>query len=75
MLSYYRINEWIFSKTKIFRANVKVELNWANYATKADLKTAAGVDTSGFDKMTDLAFFFFFVDKLDIEKLKKYQLI
>ena len=49
------MNEY-FLKPKSLGANVKAELDWANYATKADLKTAAGVDTSGFDKMTDLAF-------------------
>ena len=36
-------------------ANVKVELDWSNYATKADLKNATGVDTSKFAKKLDLA--------------------
>ena len=34
-------------------ANVKVELDLSNSATKADLKNAAGVDTSSFAKKTD----------------------
>ena len=34
---------------------VKVELNLCNYATKADLKNATGVDTSKFSKKVDLA--------------------
>ena len=39
-----------FQKPKSLGANVKVELNLSNYATIADLKNAAGVDTSKFAK-------------------------
>ena len=49
---------------------MKVELDLYNYATKADLKNAAGVDTSDFAKKTDLAYLKSDVDKLDIDKLK-----
>ena len=60
-----------FSKTKIFRGKLelKVELDLSNYATKADLKNAAGVDTSFFAKRTYLAKIKS-DDKLDIEKFK-----
>ena len=34
---------------------MKVELDLSNYATKADLKNAIGVDTSNFPKKPDLA--------------------
>ena len=34
-----------FPKQESFGANVKVELDLSNYATKADLKNATGVDT------------------------------
>ena len=34
---------------------MKVGLDLSNYATKADLKNATGVDTSDFTKITDLA--------------------
>ena len=34
---------------------MEVELDLSNYATKADLKNAAGVDTSKFAKKDDLA--------------------
>ena len=37
-----------FSEPKSWRGRVKVELDLSNYATKADLKTAAGVATSTF---------------------------
>ena len=37
-----------FPKPKSLGAIEKVELDLSNYATKADLKIAAGVDTSKF---------------------------
>ena len=49
---------------------MKVELDFSNYATKADLKNATGVDTSDFSIKTDLANLKPGVDKLDIDKLK-----
>ena len=44
--------------------------NSSNYATKADLKNATGVDTSKFAKKVDLAKLKFNVDKSDIDKPK-----
>ena len=35
-----------FPKLKSLRAYVKVEINFSNYPTKTDLKSATGVDTS-----------------------------
>ena len=46
------------------------ELDSSNYATKADLKIAAGVDISDFAKKFCLASLKSEVDKLDINKLK-----
>ena len=34
-----------FPKPKSSRANVKIELDFSNYPTKADLKDKTGVDT------------------------------
>ena len=59
-----------FPKPKSLGANVKVELDLSNYATKTDLKNATGVDTSDFTKKTDLANLKSDVDKFDINKLK-----
>ena len=39
-----------FPKPKPLGANVKVELDLSNYATKVDIKNARGVDTSNFPK-------------------------
>ena len=65
-------NEWTFFKTKIFKNKYK---SWINYTTKRDLKNTAGVDTSDFAKKTDLTYLKSNVDKLDIDKLKTYQVI
>ena len=43
----------------------------SNYATKADLKNATGVNTSKFPKKVDLAHLKSNVDESDIDKLKK----
>ena len=39
-----------FPKPNFLGANVKVELDLSNYATKTDLKNATGLDTSDFTK-------------------------
>ena len=59
-----------FPKPKYSGANVKVELDLSNYARKADLKNATGVDTLDFAKKIDLANLKSDVDKLDDDKLK-----
>ena len=59
-----------FPEPKSSGGRVKVELDLSNYATKADLKNATGLDTSKFAKKVDLANLKPNVDKLDIEKLK-----
>ena len=59
-----------FPKLKALGKNVKVKLNLSNYATKADLKKAAGIDTMDFAKKTDLANLKSDVDKLNINKFK-----
>ena len=58
-----------FLEPKSLGEKVKVELGLSNYATKADLKTATGIDTSKFAKKVDLANLKSNVDKLDIDKL------
>ena len=44
-----------FPEPKSSTRRVKNELDSSNYATKADLKNATGVDTSKFAKNVDLA--------------------
>ena len=40
----------IFQNRNHLGANVKFELGWSNYATKADLKDAIAADISSFAK-------------------------
>ena len=63
------MNEY-FLELNSSRANATVELDLSNYATKANSKSATGVDTLDFAKKTDLANLESDVDKLDIDKLK-----
>ena len=58
-----------FPTPKFLGTNLKVQLDWSNYATNVDLKNVIGVDTSSFGKKTDLANLKSDVDKLDIDKL------
>ena len=51
--------------------NIKVELDLANYATKADLNNITHVDVSSFASKTNLAALNTEVDKIDADKLKK----
>ena len=62
-----------FQEPTCLGGTVKVALDLSNYATKADLKNATGVDTSKFVKKVDLANLKSNVDKLDIDKLKHFQ--
>ena len=57
-----------FPEPKSFEGEVKVELDWSNYTTKANLKNETGVDTSIFAKK--FKSYKSNVDKLDIDKLK-----
>ena len=59
-----------FAELKSLGGKVKVKLDWSNYATKMDLKNAAGIDTSSFAKKFHLANLKSNVDKLDVDKLK-----
>ena len=50
--------------------NIKVELDLANYTTKADLNNITHVDVSSFASKTNLAALKTEVDKIDADKLK-----
>ena len=59
-----------FSRRKIFSRWVIVALDLSNYATKANLKNATGVNTPKIAKKVDWACLKSNVDKLEIDKLK-----
>ena len=54
---------------KSFREDIKIRVDISNYATKADIKNIAHVDTSNFTLKTNLANLKTEVDKLHINKL------
>ena len=53
-----------------FGGNIVLKVYLSNYATKADLKSARGVDTSELAAKSDLASLKAEIDKIDICKLK-----
>ena len=57
-----------FPEPKSLGANVKVELDLSNYATKTDFKNATGVDKTRFAQKVDLASLKSNIDELDIDK-------
>ena len=52
-----------------FGGDINVKVDFSNYATKADLKNATGIDTSERAAKSDLASLKAEIDKLDIDKL------
>ena len=53
-----------------FDGDINVEVDLSNYATKADLQNATGVDISKLAAKYDLARLKAEVDKVDVDKLK-----
>ena len=47
---------------------MKVEFDLSNYATKANLKNATGIDTSKIGEKFDLRSLKYNIDELDIDK-------
>ena len=58
-----------FPKPQGHKQNFKAKMDLSNYATKADIKNIAHVDTSGFALKTNLSSLKAEVYKLDIDKL------
>ena len=65
---YYKWQN-IFKHQNFLRANLKIESDLSNYATKTDLKNATGIATFAFAKKTDLANLKSDVDRLNIDEL------
>ena len=54
---------------------MKVELDVSNCATKADLRNTTGVDTQKYVRKVDLGNLQSDVDQLDIDQIRRYQLV
>ena len=57
---------------KICEGNINVKVDLCNYATKADLKNATGIDTSKLAVKSDLASLKAGIDKIDVDRLKTF---
>ena len=53
-----------------FGGDINVKVDLSNYATKADLKNATGIDTSKLAAKSDLVSLKAEIDKIDVDKLK-----
>ena len=54
---------------ELFGGDINVKVDLSNYATKAELKSATGVDTSKSAAKSGLASLKTEIDKLDVDKL------
>ena len=66
----YKVSKYFLNLYESFGKNVKVGLELSNYAAKADLKGAFGVDRSNLAAKSDLARLKAEVRKIDAGKLK-----
>ena len=69
-ISSYRMSYFLEPYTRS-KKKMKVELEFSDYATKSDLKNAAGVDTLKFAKRVDLSSLKLYIFKLDIDKVEE----
>ena len=66
---FIKMIQYFLKPYEPFGRDINVKVNLSNYATKADLENAAGIDTSKLAPKSDLASLKGEVDKLDIDKL------
>ena len=65
----YKMSQYFPKPYEPFGCDINVKVNLSNYATKADVKNIAHIDTSSFALKKKLANLKTEVDKLDIDKL------
>ena len=65
----YKMGQYFSKPHEPFGEDINVKVDLSNYATRADLKDATGIDTSNFALKLNLASLENEVDKLDIAKL------
>ena len=65
---YIKMNEYFLKPCKLFGGNISVTLGLSDYGTKADLKSAMGVNTSKLATNSNLAKLKDKIDKINIDK-------
>ena len=66
----YKTRQYFPKPYKPFGGDINVKVDLSNYATKADLKNATGIDTSKLATKSDLVSLKAEVNKIDVDKLK-----
>ena len=65
---YIKMSEYFLKPYKLFGGNISVKLDLSDYATKADLKSAMGVNASKLATNSNLAKLKAEIDKINIDK-------
>ena len=69
----YKIIQYFPKPYELFKGDIIVKADMCNYATKADLKSETGIDTSGFTLKSNIGSLKDEVDKIDVEKFENAQ--
>ena len=64
----YKMSQYFPKPYKPFGGDINVKADLSNYATKADLKNATGIDTSKLAAKSDLVSLKAEVNKIDVDK-------
>ena len=64
----YKMSQYFPKPYKPFGGDINVKADLSNYATKADLKNATGIDTSKLAAKSDLLSLKAEVNKIDVDK-------
>ena len=67
--SHKKMSQYFLKSFRSFGENIKIKVDFSNYATKTDLNNVTHVDTSSFALKTNLANWSTEFDKLNIYKL------
>ena len=66
----YKMSQYFLKPYEPFGGGINVKVDLSNYATKADIKNIAHVDTSSFTLKRNVAILKTELDKLDVDKLR-----
>ena len=70
--TFYKMGQYFPKPYEPFGGDINVKVDLSNYATKADLKGATGIDTSNLTLKSNLGKLKAEIGKVDVEKIKDY---